>query len=95
MFGCVSRALGLPLGICEIAVGRAVMLIAALPPVSVAGLGAREAAAVAVFSAMGPAPGAAVALSLWGFVLSWLVPGWVGALWMLADQMRGEPAGKR
>lgn len=95
MFGCVSRALGLPLGLCEIAVGRAVMLIAALPPVSVAGLGAREVAAVAVFSAMGPAPGAAVALSLWGFVLSWLAPGGVGALWMLAESLRGEPAGKR
>jgi hypothetical protein len=79
-FILVAQALGMSLSLAQIGLARAVMLAAALLPISVAGLGLREGAAVLVLGTQGESQEAAVAMSLLVFVAVWLLPGIVGAL---------------
>ncbi len=88
MFWMAARSLGLSLGFLDIGFGRAAMLTAAVLPVSVAGLGLREGAAAWVLGGMGQSHGAAVALSLLVFVLTWLIPGAIGAVIAALDVLR-------
>jgi uncharacterized membrane protein YbhN (UPF0104 family) len=79
-FVLIGRAADMPMSVAEIGLARAVMCVAALLPVSVAGLGLREGAAVLLLGSQGVARGPAVAFSLLAFLGGWVLPGVIGAV---------------
>jgi uncharacterized protein (TIRG00374 family) len=76
----LARALGLDLGFVAIGWIRAVMLTAALLPITVAGLGLREGAALLTLPAYGVGEENAVSLALLVFAVSHVVVGLAGGL---------------
>jgi uncharacterized membrane protein YbhN (UPF0104 family) len=80
VFVLIARSLGLPLDWAQVGWARVVMLVAALLPISVAGLGLREGAAVLVLGGMQQDEGVALAMSLLIFAVVWVVPGMIGAV---------------
>lgn len=75
----VAGSLGMQLGVWDVGAARALLLVAALAPVTVAGIGVRESAALVVLGAMGEPGGEAVAFALLFFVVMWVVPALAGA----------------
>lgn len=88
IFLAVGRSIGITLGFWEIGLVRAAMLAATLLPVTVAGLGLREGAAVLMLSHMGQGGGTAVTFSLLIFAVSWVLPGLAGAAIELVSARR-------
>ncbi len=76
----VGMSVGLGLGYWELGSARALMLVAALLPITIAGIGVRESAAVGVLGLMGQTAGQAVAFSLVFFGVMWVVPALLGAV---------------
>ncbi|MEO1235283.1 MAG: lysylphosphatidylglycerol synthase transmembrane domain-containing protein [Planctomycetota bacterium] len=76
----VARALEMELGVWDVGVARALLLVAALLPITVAGIGVRESAALMVLGAMGEPGGESVAFALVFFVVMWVLPAVVGAV---------------
>jgi uncharacterized membrane protein YbhN (UPF0104 family) len=76
----LARSLGLELGFAALGWIRAVMLLAALAPITISGLGLREGAAVLVLPAYGVGPDAALAFSLLVFAVGHLALGLAGGL---------------
>ena len=76
----IARALGLDLGLVAVGWVRAVMLLAAILPVTVAGLGLREGAAMLILPLYGVEMDAALAFSLLVFAVGHLGVGAVGGL---------------
>jgi uncharacterized membrane protein YbhN (UPF0104 family) len=68
---CCAKAIGLPLGIIDVVAGSSVAAVLALLPVSVAGIGTRDAAFVAIFAQCGVDGEHAIAFS--GLILAWMV----------------------
>lgn len=87
-FVFAARALEVPAHFAEMAYARAAMIVAAMLPISVAGLGVREGAALFVLGALGVAPERALAFSLMTFFLGWMIPAGVGALVEAITQIR-------
>jgi uncharacterized protein (TIRG00374 family) len=79
-YALAARALGIDLGFVALGWVRAVMLLAAVLPISVAGLGLREGAAMLMLPHYGVGKDAALALSLLVFALGHLGVGAVGGL---------------
>lgn len=64
---CAARALGLPLGMGDVFFVTAVQILATLAPISINGMGLREAAAVGLYTLVGVPAGLAVLVPLVGF----------------------------
>jgi hypothetical protein len=79
-YALAAGALGIDLGFIAVGWVRAVMLLAAVLPISVAGLGLREGAAMLMLPHYGVGKDAALALSLLVFALGHLGVGAVGGL---------------
>lgn len=87
-FVCAAHALGLSMNFAEMACARAAMIVAAMLPISVAGLGVREGAALFALGALGVAPERAFAFSLMTFLLGWAAPGALGGIIEAITQIR-------
>jgi hypothetical protein len=68
---CCAKAIGLNLGIVDVVAGSSVAAILALLPVSVAGIGTRDAAFVAIFAHCGVDAGQSIAFS--SLILAWML----------------------
>lgn len=88
----VARSVGLTLEVFSVGVARALMLVAALLPITVAGIGVRESAAVVVLGAMDEATGPALAFSLLFFLVMWVGPAMIGAAMELFERSPHEAA---
>jgi hypothetical protein len=80
MYLSLARALGLEIGLAAIGWVRAAILLATLLPVSIAGLGVREAAAVLLLAPHGIGNAAALAFALLVFAVSELAMVALGGL---------------
>jgi glycosyltransferase 2 family protein len=89
----IARALALPLDPGEVAFARAAMLVAALLPVTVAGLGLREGAALLALAGLHHGPREALAWSLLVFAAIWVVPALLGAAAEAARWLRPRRPG--
>ena len=92
----LAHALGLELTFAEGGWGRTAMLVATLLPISFAGIGLREGAAVVALGALGIAGDVSVAFSLLCFVVTILGPGVVGGIleagrWMIGGSKKANP----
>ncbi len=76
---CCAKAIGLPLGVLDVVAGSSVAAVLALLPVSVAGIGTRDAAFVAIFAHCRVDAGHAIAFS--SLILAWML---VNCLFFLA-----------
>jgi glycosyltransferase 2 family protein len=86
MIGVLATGLGLANPWLVALLGGPIVVFASMLPISIGGLGVREGAAIAVFGALGAAPGqaASVALALWGSqVLAGALAATAGFLWLL------------
>jgi uncharacterized membrane protein YbhN (UPF0104 family) len=79
-YTCMGQALGLDLSYLMIGFPRAAIILATMIPISIAGLGLREGAAVAILAGYGVQGDAAVAFSLLAFGITFLLPGFLGGL---------------
>ncbi len=70
----VARAIGTQPTLAGVAISRAAMLLAAMPPVTIGGLGLREAAATWSLGALGVPAAKAVAFSLLAFTVANFIP---------------------
>ena len=68
---CCAKAIGLPLGVLDVVAGSSVAAVLALLPVSVAGIGTRDAAFVAIFAHCGIDAGQSIAFS--SLILAWML----------------------
>ncbi len=68
---CCAKAIGLSLGMLDVVAGSSVAAVLALLPVSVAGIGTRDAAFVAIFAHCGVDAGHAIAFS--SLILAWML----------------------
>ena len=68
---CCAKAIGLSLGIVDVVAGSSVAAVLALLPVSVAGIGTRDAAFVAIFAHCGVDAGQSIAFS--SLILAWML----------------------
>jgi coenzyme F420 hydrogenase subunit beta len=80
---CCAQALELPLGWLDILAGASVAAVLALLPVTVAGIGTRDAAFIVVFGARGVSPEHALALST--LLLAWMLVN--GALFLVTSRL--------
>ncbi|MCS6772361.1 MAG: flippase-like domain-containing protein [Kiritimatiellae bacterium] len=87
-FTAAAGSLGLMPGVLPLGYARAAMIIAAMLPISVAGLGVRESAALLVLGGMGVPPDRAVGLSFMVFILGWLLPALLGGFLEIAALLR-------
>ena len=84
----LGRALGLELGLLEIAWVRSAALVVGLLPLTVGGLGLREGTTVALLAFFGVAPADALSLSLLAFIVTVLGVGLVGGIAEAARLLR-------
>lgn len=77
-YGLLAEALGVELTFSEAGWARTAMLVATLLPITFAGIGLREGAAVVALGALGVAGDVSVAFALLCFVVTVLAPGVVG-----------------
>lgn len=68
---CCARAVAFPVGVVEVAAGASAAAVLALLPVSVAGIGTRDAAFVLIFASRGVDASHSIALS--SLILAWMV----------------------
>jgi coenzyme F420 hydrogenase subunit beta len=68
---CCAKAIGLSLGIVDVVAGSSVAAVLALLPISVAGIGTRDAAFVAIFAHCGVDAGQSIAFS--SLILAWML----------------------
>lgn len=87
-FVCAAHALGISMDFSDMAYARASMIVAAMLPITAAGLGVREGAALFVLGALGVAPERALAFSLMTFLLGWAAPGALGGVVEAIAQVR-------
>lgn len=76
----LAHAVGFDLSFSTVGYVRAGMILTTMIPISVAGLGLREGAAVALLSSYGVAGDSSVAFSLLAFAVTLLLPGMIGGL---------------
>ncbi len=91
----LAVAMGLDLGLAEGGWARTAMLVATLLPITFAGIGLREGAAVVALAALGVSADQAVALALLCFVVTVLGPGVVGGLLEATRWLRIAPTTAR
>jgi uncharacterized membrane protein YbhN (UPF0104 family) len=95
VYVCLSRALGLEIGFAAMGWVRAAVLLATLLPVSIAGLGVREGAAVLLLAPHGIGDAAALAFALLVFAVSEVAVSGLGGLveavrFASGTRLRGE-----
>ncbi len=86
IYVCAAQALGVDLGVGEVFFASAIQIFATLMPVSINGIGLREATAVALYTAVGVSPTLAVLIPTLGFAAEMAVSS-VGGLVFLSRRV--------
>jgi uncharacterized protein (TIRG00374 family) len=91
IYVCTARALGVELGIGEVFFVSSLQIFATLLPISIGGVGVREAAAVSLYTIVGVPAGVAVLIPIVGIVVEYSISA-IGGLVLLARRHHYQPA---
>jgi len=86
----VSQLFAIPLSYLSFMIVVAVASVIVMIPISIYGLGTREATLLGLFSLYGVAPERVVSFSLFWFVIAWLVPSIIGAGVTFLESRQGK-----